>query len=206
MTVARPVWQSRFVAGGLIALLGCSACVGLPSGIDYPDVSDVELDDHLVTPEGDDSPSVSLSSFKFAPSVCDKIDLRVETTDLDQEALSRFFAAQGLKLEPRRARDDLWWYEFKTNNEDEDGNTVLRLRLAVLKDRYGAAKDLHDSLLQHGPGWWGVRRGNLALLAPKASLREALRFAIKYKLVCWGMFTYAGVDDAYVVAGAYSEF
>jgi hypothetical protein len=44
------------------------------------------------------------------------------------------------------------------------------------------------------------------VLLPKADLKEALRFAVKYKLACWGMFTYAGADDAYVVAGAYSEF
>jgi hypothetical protein len=62
------------------------------------------------------------------------------------------------------------------------------------------AKDIYRA------GWWGVRRGNLAVLAPKTSLSEALRFAIKYRLVCWGTFTYAGVDDVYVMAGGYSEF
>ena len=61
------------------------------------------------------------------------------------------------------------------------------------------------SLLQHGPGWWGVRRANLAVLAPKTSLHDAAAFALKFKLVCWGMFTIAGNDDAYVVPGPYAE-
>ena len=68
-----------------------------------------------------------------------------------------------------------------------------------------ASADLHQSLLEHGPGWWGVRRSNLAVLAPKTSLSTALAFAIKYKLPCWGMFTYGGLDDAYVVPGPYGE-
>ncbi len=187
----------------LVASSGCEA--GLTSGIDYPDVSDVELDDHLLTPEGEAEPSISVSNFKFAPRTCDGIDTRMALQDLDQEDLTRFFAARGLNLKPRKARGDLYWYEITSQEEGEEP-TVLRLRLAVLPDRYAAAKDLHDSLLQHGPGWWGVRRGNLALLAPKASLTNALRFAVKYKLQCWGAFTYAGVDDAYVVAGGYTEF
>ena len=81
----------------------------------------------------------------------------------------------------------------------------MRFRLAVLDDEPHASADLHQSILEHGPGWWGVRRSNLALLAPKAGLHDALAFAIKYRLPCWGMFTYGGIDDAYVVPGPYSE-
>jgi len=36
-------------------------------------------------------------------------------------------------------------------------------------------------------------------------LSTALAFALKYKLPCWGMFTYGGLDDAYVVPGPYAE-
>lgn len=203
-------WLRSQVLGlvGLVATLGTASCTGgISSGIDYPDVGEVELDKLLQTPEGDSDPSVTLSRFKFAPKACEGIDTRVAVNDLDQEDLTRFFAARGIEMKPRKARGDLWWYELKVKDGGEDEQPkVLRLRLAVLKDRYAAAKDLHDSLLQHGPGWWGVRRGNLALLAPKADLKEALRFALKYKLNCWGMFTYAGFDDAYVVTGSYSEF
>jgi len=191
------------VACAMLAL-GNASCVGIESGIDYPDVSDIDLDDYLQTPEGAADPSVTLSEFRIAPRTCSGIDTHMQMGPLDQEDLSRFFAARGIQLKPKKARNDLWWFEFPAGKNPEDG--VVRLRVAILKDRDAAAKDLHDSLLQHGPGWWGLRRGNLAILAPKASLDEALQFAIKYRLVCWGMFTYTGVDDAYVVAGGYSEF
>ncbi len=185
------------------ALLSLTSCVGLDNEIQYPDVSDIDLEDYLQTPEGDDDPSVAFGKFKIDPKTCQGIDQRMVTGPLDQEDLQRFFATRGLQQKPKRARDDLWWFEFK---DQEEGEGSVRLRLAILKDRNGAAKELHDSLLQHGPGWWGVRRGNLAVLAPKTSLSEALRFAIKYRLVCWGSFTYTGVDDVYVIAGGYSEF
>lgn len=193
----------KVLRGALASLaMASAACVGLPAEVEYPDVSDVDLGQMLVTPEGDAGADVTLSEFKIGPKACEGLDLTVATEKLDHQDLTRFFAAQGLELLPKKARGDLYWYEFANGNE----RNPLRLRLAILKDRHAAAKDLHDSLLQHGPGWWGVRRGNLAVLGPKASLAEALQFAIKYKLACWGTFTYAGVDDAYVVAGGYSEF
>ncbi len=210
--MGHPTWLGSFgsraalLAGSMLALATTTACeAGLKSGLVYPKLSNVDLEGNVVSPEGDEKAPVALAEFKFAAETCTGVDLRMVKDDLDQEDLTRFLALQKVNLKPKRARDDLWWYEIETQSDDEDDN-VLRLRLAVLKDRYAASKDLHDSLLQHGPGWWGVRRGNLALLAPKASLKQALRFAIKYKLVCWGMFTYAGVDDAYVVGGGYTEF
>lgn len=193
----------RVLACAALAL-GTASCIGIESGIEYPDVSDIDLDDYLQTPEGGEDPSVTLSQFRIAPKTCSGIDTRMQMGPLDQEDLSRFFASRGLSVKPKKARNDLWWFEFPSGDSPKDG--FVRLRVAILKDRDAAAKDLHDSLLQHGPGWWGVRRGNLAILAPKASLDEALQFAIKYRLVCWGMFTYTGVDDVYVVAGGYSEF
>lgn len=198
MTTLRGVFTAA-IAGLAIG------CVGLDAGVEYPDVSDIDLDDYLLTPEGDPNPSVSFGKFKISPKVCEGIDTRMVTGPLDQEELGRFLGTRGIEKKPKRARDDLWWYEFLAE-EDDPGEGSVRLRLAILKDRNAAAKDLHDSLLQHGPGWWGLRRGNLAILAPKTSLSEALRFAIKYRLVCWGTFTYTGVDDVYVIAGGYSEF
>lgn len=197
----RPLFASLLC----VAAVSLTGCVGLDSAVEYPDVSDIDLDDYLLTPEGDPNPSVTFGKFKLDPKTCQGIDTRMVTGPLDQEELTRFFASRGIERKPKRARDDLWWFEFPSEDESE-GSTPARLRLALLKDRNGAAKDLQDSLLQHGPGWWGVRRGNLAMLAPKTSLSEALRFAIKYRLVCWGSFTYAGVDDVYVMAGGYSEF
>jgi hypothetical protein len=181
--------------------LQSAGCVGIDSGVDYPDVSSVDLDKYLLTPENESNPSVSLDHFKISPRTCDGIDTRMMTEQLDQSDLTRFFATQNVRVEEHKARSDLYWYEFAGKGKD-----TVRLRLAILKNNNAAGKDLHDTLLEHGPGWWGVRRGNLALLAPKASLGNALRFAIKTKLVCWGQFTYAGLDDVYATVGGYSEF
>jgi hypothetical protein len=182
--------------------LGLTACSGLYSGIDYPgDLPDPGP--HLLTPWNTSDPPVAFNAFKIAPSACEKVDAHAVTGKLNQEDFTRFLEAQGVKIEPRKARDNLYWYDFP-NGQDAPRNFV-RLRLAVLDDQAHASADLHQSVLEHGPGWWGVRRSNLAILAPKTSLREALAFAVKYKLVCWGVFTYAGLDDAYVVPGPYAE-
>jgi hypothetical protein len=45
----------------------------------------------------------------------------------------------------------------------------------------------------------------LSILAPKASAAEAMAFALRYKLICWGMFEMAAVDDVYVVPGPYMD-
>lgn len=177
--------------------LGCS---GIDAGVDYP--SDLpDIDSQVATPEGDGDPSISLGEFKIREEACKDLDTRPVTQPLTPDDFTRFLEVQGLKITPKKARGNLYWYDFP--NGEEKG--FVRLRLAVLEDANGAAKDLHTSLLDHGPGWWGVRRSNLAVLAPKTGLREAVAFAVKHKLACWGIFTYAGLDDAYVVPGPYGE-
>jgi len=179
--------------------LGLTGCSGLDAGVDYPgDLPD--LGPKLLTPENESSPWVSFNGFKFAPEGCKGVDTHPITTPINQEDFSRFLQKQGVKIHPKKARGNLHWYDFPNG----DGGFV-RLRLAVLDHPVAAANDLHSSLLEHGPGWWGLRRANLAVLAPKASLRTAVGFAIKHKLMCWGVFTYAGNDDAYVVPGPYAE-
>ncbi len=188
------------VTSSAIALaLGCS---GIDAGVDYPS-NLPDFGDKARTPENETDPSIGFSRFKIAPEACEGIDTHAIATPLTQEDLTRFLEKQGAKFTVKKARGNLYWYEFPTG--DEGSKSFVRLRLAVLNDPAYAAYDLHTSVLQHGPGWWGVRRANLALLAPKASLRTAMAFAMKYKLVCWGMFTYAGNDDAYVVPGPYAE-
>jgi hypothetical protein len=188
---------SLAVAGLLLFVGGCS---GIDSGIEYP--SDLpEVDSKLSTPEGEGDPSVSLGTFKIRPEVCQGIDTHPITQKISQDDFTRFLETQGAKVTPTKARGNLYWYDFPNQKE----NGFVRLRLAVSEDPSLSAKYLHDSLLEHGPGWWGLRRSNLAILAPKASLREGLAFAIKHKLVCWGMFTLVGNDDAYVVPGPYTE-
>jgi hypothetical protein len=154
-----------------------------------------------MTAEGESGPSIGLNKFVFKPDACKGIDTHPINGGLTQEDLSRFLETQGVKISPKKARGNLYWYDFPNG----DGDGFVRLRLALLENPAAAAKDLHDSLLEHGPGWWGLRRSNLAVLAPKASVGTATAFAIKNKLMCWGMFTYAGVDDAFVVPGPYME-
>ncbi|MGK4003691.1 hypothetical protein WMF31_13760 [Sorangium sp. So ce1036] len=188
------------LAAVLALALGGAACSGIDAGVEYP--GDLpEPDRYLLTPENGADPSLTLGEFKIGPETCSGIDTHPVTQRLSPDDLTRFLEAQGAgNIAPKLARSNLYWFDFPAR----DGSFV-RLRLAVLEDARRATQDLHDALLQHGPGWWGVRRSNLAVLAPKASLREAVAFAIKYKLVCWGMFTYAGNDDAYVVPGPYAE-
>ncbi len=180
---------------------GATGCAGIDAGIDYPD-DNVEVSSFLQTPENDPGGSVDFNGFKFKPDLCKNVDTHTITQPLNQEDFTRFLEQQGEKVVPKKARKDLYWYDFPNA---PGSKSFLRLRLAVLENTAAAAADLHASLLEHGPGWWGVRRSNLAILAPKASLGEAVSFAIKHKLVCWGMFTYAGVDDAYVASGPYME-
>ncbi len=191
----------RFSFLGLVgALAFATGCRGISADVNYPDDLP-SLDNQLLTPEGDSDPSVTLGAFKFAPNVCQGIDTHAETAPLTAEDLTRFLDKQGIKISPLKARPDLYWFDVPNGEE----NGKLRVRLAVLSSPALAAKDLHDSVLDHGGGWWGVRRSNLAVLLPKASLDEALAFTVKYKLMCWGIFTYSGHDDAYVVPGPYSE-
>lgn len=187
---------------GLVVLAGgaSTGCRGIDANVEYPDDLP-SLDNQLQTPEGDSDPSVTLGAFKFAPGVCQGIDVHAATAPLTVDDVARFLEAQGVKMTPLKARPDLYWFDIP--NGEEGGK--LRMRVAVLNSAALAAKDLHDSVLDHGPGWWGVRRSNLAILMPKADLDDALAFTVKYKLMCWGIFTYSGRDDAYVVPGPYSE-
>lgn len=181
-----------------LAALGCS---GIDAGVEYPDNLPA-IDNQVATPEGEADPSITLGEFKIKAEVCKDLDTHPASQALTPDDLTRFFESRGVKITPKKARGNLYWYDFPNGKE---GDGFVRLRLAVMNDAAGAANDLHNALLEHGPGWWGVRRSNLAVLAPKAGLSEALAFAIQNKLVCWGIFTYAGNDDAYVVSGPYSE-
>jgi hypothetical protein len=195
------------VAAALSIALATAACSGIDAGVEYPDNLPVgDVDQHLLTPENEPGPSVTLGAFKIRPEVCQGVDTHTITQPLPPDDLSRFLGTVGANIQAKKARGNLYWFDFPAaSGAEEEGKRFVRLRLAVMDTTDAATRDLHDSLLLHGPGWWGVRRSNLAVLAPKTDLDEALAFAIKYKLVCWGMFTYAGNDDAYVVPGPYMQ-
>lgn len=181
------------------------ACVGIDAGVDYP--SDLPApDDQVAAPHPDGEASIRLNGFVIKDDVCKDIDTHPVTQKLSPDDLARYLESRGVKIEPRKARDNLYWFDFPTGEaKDGEQTPFVRLRLAVLRDQFSASRDLHESLLDHGPGWWGLRRSNLAILAPKTDLSTALAFAIKHKLVCWGMFTYAGTEDVYVVPGPYTQ-
>lgn len=188
---------------GAVPLL--SGCFGLRSGevSSYPDYEGDDVDKAVLTPENHEDPWVTLGEFKLNEDACEGIETPTATTNLSYGDLGRFLDAQGMTGIEIKARNDLYWYEFPGEHPNEGDR--IRLRLAVLPDSKQAAAELHKSLLEHGPGWWGLRRSNLSVLAPKAGVSEAMAFALKYKLLCWGMFEMADADDVYVVPGPYME-
>jgi hypothetical protein len=177
-----------------------AGCFGIRSGIDYPSYDRGKVQKSLETAENKKDPWLSLGSFKVRQSACEGVDTGTATDVLGEDDFGRFLQSQGAQIEATKARGNLYWYDFPGDNKKS-----LRLRIAVLDDAKQAADELHRSLLEHGPGWWGLRRSNLSILAPRASTGEAIAFALKYKLICWGMFEMAGADDVYVVAGPYME-
>ncbi len=179
--------------------LWLGGCLGLRSGIDYPDYDGSWVRRQLLTPENDSGPSLTLGQFTVKDEVCQDIDTHSVTTMLGYDDLARFLKEQGFAEPPIKARGNLYWYEIPGGDES------VRLRLAVLPSAKEAGDELHRSLLEHGPGWWGLRRSNLAVLAPKAGVTEAIAFALRYKLVCWGAVAMADADDVYVVPGPYAE-
>jgi hypothetical protein len=124
-----------------------------------------------------------------------------ESKKLDEGNLIEFLARQQLDVRVERPRSDLIYL----NVTGAGTQSPVRLRVAILKSADEAGRELHEAILQHGPGSWGVRRANLAVLGPIGSLQDDLTFAAKTKLSCWGMFMTAGRDDTYAVPGAYRE-
>jgi hypothetical protein len=183
-----------------LLLIGCH---GIAAGSTYPGYDSGKVQEQLLTPENQEDPSISLGAFKFKDEVCKGVDTHPISTALTQDSLTRFLDAQGIRGVDVKARDNLFWFEFP-GDKPEEGERV-RLRLAVLDDPNQAADELHKSLLQHGPGWWGLRRSNLSVLAPKGGLSESVAFALRYKLVCWGMMSVSDLDDVYVIPGPYTE-
>ena len=161
---------------------------------------------YLTTPGGGDryiDGSFALGSARIKPDLCRDVPENVpETTPLDENALVGFLQRQGFHTKVLRARSDLAFVDVL----DAGTSDPVRLRVAILPDGYAAGSDLHNALLQHGPGSWGVHRSNLAVLAPIGSLDQILELAGRTKLACWGVLTVAARDDNFVVPGGYMEF
>jgi hypothetical protein len=148
------------------------------------------------------SPSTSeLSSLRFRDGLCDAQALIPERNELNENQIIEFLQKQGVDVRVERQRTDLVYL----NVTGVGTQTPVRFRVAILKTREEAGRELHEGILQHGDGSWGVHRANLAILGPLGSVEDDLRFAAKLKLPCWGVFTIAGRDDTFVIPGAYIE-
>jgi hypothetical protein len=145
----------------------------------------------------------SLGAMRLKPDVCAGMDARPDYATLDAQSLIAFLKARGLPTRLEKAeRTDLFVIETQIN---PDRDEWVRLRVAVLQSAIPAGQELHKAILAHGPGWWGVHRSNLSVLAPRGDLESILAFVGKTKLACWGVLTVAGADDDFVVPGGYRE-
>ncbi len=145
--------------------------------------------------------SVTLGQVRLKPEVCKDIDTKPAGRPLDAEAFTSFVREQGLEMKTSVARHDLVFVDLTNAGT----SAPVRFRVAVLDTPGAAGSELHRALLQHGEGTWGVHRGNLAVLAPRASVDDAIVLAAKTKLACWGTLMIAGRDDTFVVPGGYYE-
>jgi hypothetical protein len=161
---------------------------------------------YLTTPAGGAAyatGSYDMDHVRLKPELCrDVPENKPEEGMLDEGALVTFLQRMGFHTSVVRARSDLTFVDVL----DAGGDQPVRLRVAILPTPHAAGNDLHNALLAHGPGSWGVHRGNLAVLAPIGSMGQVLELAGKTKLACWGVLTVAARDDDFVVPGGYLEF
>lgn len=173
---------------------GCSANA---SGSLSPQAAEASAG--VTTPIQDGNPSTDVGGVRLKPDACAEDDLTPEHQHLSISALQEHLAARGLAYEISAERGDLHLFDVEYR-----GHTT-ELRVATLKEPQEAGRYLHEALLEHGRGYWGVHRGNLAVLGPPGSPAEALGFAVDTGLACWGVLTLAGRDDSFVVPGGYFE-
>ena len=177
----------------LAATLGLVAACG---GSRLPTVHSVDPSQQV------ESGQLTLGDMRLVPAVCTGIETKPDYATLDENAIVTFLKARGLPTRLERARADLIYVEVQINPDTDEW---ARLRVAVLQSPEQAGRELHDAILQHGPGSWGIHRANLAVLGPEGSVPDIIAFAAKTKLSCWGVLTIGGRDDDFVVPGNYRE-
>ncbi len=145
-------------------------------------------------------------SLRFRPEVCDGRDLRPDYSALNESSFIRFLQEQHYEVQAQRQEVDPKNPELHYVFVNIPGFAdPMPLRVAVLKSADDAGRALHEALMQRGAGSWGVHRANVAVLGPAGSGTDDVAFAAVTKLACWGTFTVAGTDDAFVVPGGYVE-
>jgi hypothetical protein len=179
------------------ALVVPSACVlgGCGGGYRLPKSDGI---DPAAQVEG----KLSLGRARLRPNVCEGVDLQPDYATLDERSIVDFLKQHHFPVRLVRERSDLTYVELQLN---PDRDEWVRLRVALLPSAAQAGFELHQGMLEHGRGSWGVHRGNLAVLAPVGSLDNIVGMAAKTKLACWGVLTVAGGDDAFVIPGGYRE-
>ncbi len=182
----------RSVALFLLAMSGISGCASSR----LPRANGVDPNAQVV--EG----RLALGEARMQPALCQGTNVTPDYTTLDESAVLSFLKGVGLPVRLERARTDLVYVEVQINPETDEW---VRLRVAVLATPVQAGRELHDAILQHGEGSWGIHRANLAVLGPEGTVDDIVRFMGKTRLSCWGVLTIAGRDDAFVVPGNYRE-
>jgi hypothetical protein len=192
-----------------IAAIGCSATVSLVTGcsatgaakLNSPVSGKVESNVRDTDPNdlGNGSPSLALGDMRLNASACQGAELRPEYGPLTAESFLGQLKSSGYTFKIEEAREDLIYVDVQTGNESS------RFRVATLRSAPDAARHLHEALLQHGNGSWGVHRSNVAVLGPIGDVEGVIDFAVASKLACWGVLTVAGRDDTFVIPGGYQE-
>jgi hypothetical protein len=180
------------LGGALLSACGGSTNLHMTDGTDFR----AYVQDRRLPASGGELAEVS-----FKPSLCDGEPMQPEHNRLTENDLIQFLTRQHLDVRLDRPRADLVYLTISGAGTEGP----VRMRVAILDNADQAGNELHEAILQHGEGAWGVHRSNLAALVPIGPYSDALAFAAKTKLACWGVFTAAGRDDTFVVPGGYLE-
>lgn len=141
--------------------------------------------------------ATGVPNLRYQKAVCQGLDLRPSYSHLSADNFLEQLKTANLEYTVEQARADLIYVDVKT------GEKTSRFRVATLPSAVEAGRHLHEAILQHGPGAWGIQRSNLAVLGPIGAEDEVVEFAATTKLCCWGTLMVAGRDDAFVVPGGY---
>ncbi len=178
------------------ALLWLPACGGKPSQMPVS-----EHWSQYVQPFGTGGHGLALR-----PNVCEGFDLKPDYPTLNEANLIRFLQQQHYTVQVERQQVDPKQPPLTFLFVAVPGAAqAIPLRIAILPNPDEAGGSLYDGLIARGRGFWGFRRGNVAVLGPFGSWEEDVEFAAKSKLACWGTLAYADGDDIVVVAGGYAE-
>jgi hypothetical protein len=143
---------------------------------------------------------------QFKSEVCSSYDLGPDRSTLNEASIVRLLEAERLVVQVQRqpvvppAPELVFVFVTVPGLADP-----VALRVAILRNADEAGRALHEAIHQRGPGSWGVRRSNVAVLGPNGSTGDDIAFAAKTTLACWGEFTMRASEDAVVVSGGYAE-